>query len=196
MPYAFPIGYMLLKFHGFLYITGGADVSVRAGWAGLQLLYPSVHQLLGSQAAPAGSHRGEKLRVRPLRTEIHPVQQLEQTSQTIHMCCSQTLDFYTCPYLSACVSFFVQYTGGDSSHVSNFFQDFAHPGYVAGEGGVDEGSRFVCQLCGKGFKHKWNLTQHMPVHTGERNYVCGCGKKFTQSGSLYKHSKNSCVFRK
>ena len=54
-----------------------------------------------------------------------------------------------------------------------------------------------CQLCGKGFKNQWNLSQHKPVHTGERKHVCGCGKKFTQKSNLYKHTKrNSCVFYK
>jgi len=50
-----------------------------------------------------------------------------------------------------------------------------------------------CRLCGKGFKRQWNLSQHMPVHTGERKHVCECGKKYKSSSALYRHQKKELI---
>ena len=173
---------------GGVFVAGRPVAAVRTGErSDLQLLCQTIHQLLGTTAAPPCSHRGEKLRLPTVRQKVHPVQQPEQTFEKI-LFHPQVLSCM-CMHASSCTvhAFALRILK------SPFFQDFASPAF--GCQSVDEG-RFVCQLCGKGFKAKWNLSQHMPVHTGEKNYVCGCGKKFTQSGSLYKHTKNSCVFRK
>ena len=47
---------------------------------------------------------------------------------------------------------------------------------------------FICQNCGKGFKHKANLTDHERIHTGERRHQCPeCPKKFQTGSNLKTH---------
>ncbi|XP_039251141.2 uncharacterized protein LOC120328679 [Styela clava] len=47
---------------------------------------------------------------------------------------------------------------------------------------------FSCKICGKYFKAQYNLTRHMPVHTGARPFVCKvCGKGFRQASTLCRH---------
>ncbi len=44
------------------------------------------------------------------------------------------------------------------------------------------------QLCGKGFVHKFYLSEHMDYHTGRKRHQCHkCGKKFSSSSILAKH---------
>lgn len=45
---------------------------------------------------------------------------------------------------------------------------------------------FACPECGKVFNAHYNLTRHMPVHTGARPFICKiCGKGFRQASTLW-----------
>ena len=47
---------------------------------------------------------------------------------------------------------------------------------------------FKCNDCGKVFNAHYNLTRHMPVHTGARPFICKvCGKGFRQASTLCRH---------
>lgn len=47
---------------------------------------------------------------------------------------------------------------------------------------------YTCQDCGKTFNAHYNLTRHMPVHTGARPFICKvCGKGFRQASTLCRH---------
>jgi len=54
---------------------------------------------------------------------------------------------------------------------------------------------YICDACGKSFKDRSNLSQHLRVHTKEKPYVCsfdGCKKSFAHSASLKEHLNSHC----
>ena len=50
-------------------------------------------------------------------------------------------------------------------------------------------SNFTCGTCGKGFRMKQHLKQHLLIHTGDKPYKCQvCLKNFRRKDHLEKHA--------
>merc|ERR1719318_626270 len=59
--------------------------------------------------------------------------------------------------------------------------------------------KFVCKVCGKGFKTMSELSHHNITHTKTRSFKCGvegCTKSYARAIGLFNHKKtvHECVY--
>ncbi|XP_074654526.1 uncharacterized protein LOC141908388 [Tubulanus polymorphus] len=55
--------------------------------------------------------------------------------------------------------------------------------------------KFGCEMCGKRFRDKCGLRNHMNIHLGLRPHVCDiCKKSFSQSSAMLRHRKGHFKF--
>ncbi|XP_076316533.1 uncharacterized protein LOC143228929 isoform X1 [Tachypleus tridentatus] len=76
---------------------------------------------------------------------------------------------------------------------SAFTQSYSNPAFDS-HGELIELMRMACPVCGKMFKARKNLRQHMETH-GDMFQCKKCLIKFTFRSSLTRHNRTSCPFR-
>ncbi|XP_063063190.1 zinc finger E-box-binding homeobox 1b isoform X1 [Engraulis encrasicolus] len=96
-------------------------------------------------------------------------------------------DNYSCSLCSYTFSQRAQLDRHMSAHKNG--RDQRH---VAQSGG---NRKFKCTECGKAFKYKHHLKEHLRIHSGEKPYECSnCKKRFSHSGSYSSHiSSKKCI---
>ncbi|XP_069509685.1 zinc finger E-box-binding homeobox 2-like isoform X2 [Ambystoma mexicanum] len=100
-------------------------------------------------------------------------------------------DDFTCPLCGHTVQFGAQLEQHMAAHSAHIAKGGRREQPQSQSNQSPENRKFKCSECGKSFKYKHHLKEHVRIHSGEKPYECShCKKRFSHSGSYSSHLNN------
>lgn len=175
----------LINQYPLLYYPGQL-MCAAAQYAALTQHTNAVSSLLGANAAAAAAAAQTPFDLRSLSTSITHFQSQSMRQSILNEKLQQSSPISPNPSSAANVSSALRNISPPKNHSPSSTGSASGASNSAANNNKQK--TFACPECGKVFNAHYNLTRHMPVHTGARPFICKiCGKGFRQASTLCRH---------